>query len=178
MLHELPKRLVDQGLIVPAAGCVYLFAEPVDDVFVEANGDPNFARIRCDDRPSLSLRKIVLFTHSPLPPMVSLLSATRLARRDQANVRSTPRIDDHQQSFKRIEADRYPSLLILCVFVADRYRGAVIKHCNRVSEVNVVLAQVCRRFVDIPLEAHARMICTDVCPCKPVADTLQCGCQA
>jgi len=71
--------------------------------------------------------------------MFSLLSPTSFTRRDQANVRTAPRIDDDQQSFERIEADRYPPFLVLRVLVTNRDRGTIVEHRNRVGEMNAVL---------------------------------------
>jgi len=88
--------------------------------------------------------------------MVCLLSSTRFARRDQANVRTAPRIDDDQQSFERIEADRYPPLLVLRVLVTNRDRSTIVEHRNCIGEMNAVLSEVGRCFVRIPLKAHTK----------------------
>lgn len=66
--------------------------------------------------------------------MVRPLSSTRFARRDQPNVRAAPRIDDNQQSFKRIEADRDPPLFVFRILVADRDGRVVVEHRHRVCE--------------------------------------------
>lgn len=72
--------------------------------------------------------------------MVCLLSSSRLAGRDQANVCAAPRINDHQQPLKRIEAYRYPTFLVLGVFVTNRDRCTIVEHRYRVGEMNAVLS--------------------------------------
>src|ERR1035441_9420353 len=59
----LQERIIDQCLIVTAAGVVHLFAEPIQNAIVEADGHPCFPRRSGDHRSSFCLREVVFTLH-------------------------------------------------------------------------------------------------------------------
>ncbi len=62
-LHVLSKRIVDQGLIVPAMGFANQFAKVIDDVAVQPNGDPDLPLRQRNYSSSLAPAEIVFPLH-------------------------------------------------------------------------------------------------------------------
>ena len=61
----LKERIIDQRLIVSAAGLIDLLAEPIQDFVVEAYGNPRFPGRSGNHRPPFCLREVVFTLHKP-----------------------------------------------------------------------------------------------------------------
>ena len=68
------ESVVDQCLVASAARCVHGIAEPLQDIVVDSDGDPGFARLGREHRATASLAEIVVLfhvmfiaSHIPLP---------------------------------------------------------------------------------------------------------------
>jgi len=57
---------IDQRLITTATGPMSLLAKPLQDIIVETDRDPRFARRRGQNRSALAFAEIILFSHAPL----------------------------------------------------------------------------------------------------------------
>jgi hypothetical protein len=60
-----PQGLIDERLVVRAARCICLFAEPLEEILVKASGDPGLPRRGLDDRAALATSEVE-FTHGLL----------------------------------------------------------------------------------------------------------------
>ncbi len=82
------KRRVDQRLIAPAAACVRLIAEPLDQIVIQSNRDPCLARRRSQHRSTFTLSEVVL----PLHVLASYwLRSWRVALRAEMSLTVSPR---------------------------------------------------------------------------------------
>jgi hypothetical protein len=66
-IDQLPQRLIDQRLVIAAAGVIYLLVKPGDDVVVQTDGDARLAGRHTEHRTALGVRELVLLTHRRLP---------------------------------------------------------------------------------------------------------------
>jgi hypothetical protein len=66
-LDVFPKCAIDQRLIAAAAAGFDLITEPINDLVIESDGDPGFARGERNDRSSLSSAEIIILLHCPVP---------------------------------------------------------------------------------------------------------------
>ena len=57
--------MIDKRLVVRAARCIRLGAEPLEKIIIKADGDPGLPRRGLDDRAALATSEVE-FTHGPL----------------------------------------------------------------------------------------------------------------
>src|SRR5271165_2643678 len=62
--YETTQSPVDQRLVVSAARVVDLLAKPLQNIFVEADGNPRLFRRHSEDRTAPSLAEIIFLLHS------------------------------------------------------------------------------------------------------------------
>lgn len=62
-IHNVSERLIDQALVIAAAGFVYLVTEPVQDLGVEADSDPDLASGERHDGAARASAEVVFFLH-------------------------------------------------------------------------------------------------------------------
>ena len=69
VLDVLPESLVHQGMVAAAAGGVHAGAKPVEDLVVDADGDPCLSRRRGQDGPAAAARSVTIGSeHDPRRP--------------------------------------------------------------------------------------------------------------
>ncbi len=93
----------------------------------------------------------------------------RRTRGNDANVLTSPSVDDDKQSAHRSNAKRDESLLIRIGFVIrHRDRVRVVENRNRLGHADAVLAEVDSGLARlIPLEAHSSSVRTDCAYVNP-----------
>ena len=133
--NVLPQSIVDEALIVPAAGLVHLAPKPVQNVVVEPDGDSGLALGNGHDRSALAAAEVVFTFHCF--PRIAASARSRRPGGDEPNSLATPGVNHHQNSAQHVHPDRDPSLFISEMGVANGQGKIIFEDWDGICKVDL-----------------------------------------
>lgn len=145
MPNERTQRIIDHGLVVPTALIFDFRPEPVENVTVKTDSDPDLLPGGRHDGSASGLAEIIFRFHIVEPLTVSL------SVRDDADAVTAPRVHHNQDATKAVHSYRHASLFSSEILL-QCHRVGILEHTEGVGETDPVLCFVLFGFGLIPTQ--------------------------